>query len=87
MTYVGYKWQRFQLILPVLTQHDGIIFEVDGICSVSLVQCILDQFFHHIFIKRVGHVEHVFPVALPALGILGWEILGHVIQHQELIYI
>ena len=70
---------------PMVAHQDRFISHVVRFNCVSLPQSMLNQLLHNVLVERVCHVEHVLSVASSALGILGWEVIGHRGELDELV--
>ena len=70
---------------PMVAHHDCFILHVVCFNCMSLLQSMLNQLLHNILMECVCHVEHVLSVASSSFGILGWEVISHRSELDELV--
>ena len=49
----------------------------------ALAERVIENLLHDGRMESIGHVEHVFAIALATLGVLVREVLGHALKLNE----
>ena len=78
------EWHRLKLVCPVIVGENRLQLLLATFHRMALLESKLDQFLHHLRMKRVEHVEKEFTIALPSLRIRVWKELSHPFELDDL---
>ena len=60
---------RLELVGPVIVGEDRLQLVLATLHSVALLEGVLDQLCHHLWVEAVEDVEEVLSITLPSLGV------------------
>ena len=76
---------RLELVGPVIVGEDRLQLVLAALDGVALLEGVLDQLLHQLWMERVEDVEEELPVALPSLGVRVREELSHPLELDDLV--
>ena len=66
-----------QLVGPVIIGKDTLQLLLAAFQCMSLLESVVNQLLHHIWMEGVGDVEQVLAITMPTFGVLVRKELGH----------
>ena len=76
---------RLELVGPVIVSEDRLQLVLTTLQGMTLLEGVLDQLLHDLWVEGIEDIEEVVPVTLPSFGVRVWEELGHPLELDELV--
>ena len=83
-TYLGEVRHRLELLHPLCGSQDSLLLLLLPGDVVPVRVGVVEELLHHLWMGGLRDVEQVVSIALPALGVFVWEVLGHVREADQL---